>query len=140
MPTDIDAAQKMMDVIAELYPICRSITGNGLRESLRKLHCIVPLQIHEIPTGTSVFDWQVPREWNIREAWIKDSSGRTIVNFRDHSLHIVSYSVPVMKRLSLEALKPISTRCPSIPTGFRTLQAIMMRIGGFASRTDFWRA
>jgi aminopeptidase-like protein len=115
MPTDIDAAQKMMDVIAELYPICRSITGNGLRESLRKLHCIVPLQIHEIPTGTSVFDWQVPREWNIREAWIKDSSGRTIVNFRDHSLHIVSYSVPVMKRLSLEALKPHLHSLPEHP-------------------------
>ena len=105
----------MMDVIADLYPICRSITGNGLRESLRKLQCIVPLQIHEIPTGTSVFDWQVPREWNIREAWIKDSSGRTIVNFRDHSLHIVSYSVPVMKRLSLEALKPHLHSLPEHP-------------------------
>ena len=67
--------QEMHSLMAELYPICRSITGNGVRQTLRRLQEIIPLTIHEIPSGTRVFDWTVPNEWNIKDAYIKDSEG-----------------------------------------------------------------
>jgi len=95
-----------MRLIAELFPICRSITGDGLRASLRILQAIVPLEIHEVPTGTSVFDWTVPREWNIREAWLKNSHGDKIVDFQNSNLHIVNYSIPVHAKMSLKELGP----------------------------------
>jgi aminopeptidase-like protein len=85
----------MYRLIEELYPICRSITGNGVRQTLDRIGRIVPLEIHEVPTGTEVFDWTVPREWNIEAAFIEDRHGNRLVDFRDHSLHVVSYSVPV---------------------------------------------
>ncbi|MGB8223263.1 MAG: DUF4910 domain-containing protein, partial [Polyangiales bacterium] len=90
-----DVGAKMYGLIEELYPICRSITGNGVRETLNRISRIVPLEIHEVPTGTQVFDWTVPREWNVEEAFIEDRNGKRLVDFRDHSLHLVSYSVPV---------------------------------------------
>src|ERR1044071_5695201 len=88
----IDAAWSQM---TDLYPICRSITGEGVRSTLARVARDVPLEISEVPSGTPVFDWEVPREWNVREAWIEDESGRRIVDLRDHSLHLMSYSVPV---------------------------------------------
>jgi aminopeptidase-like protein len=94
----------MFELIRELFPICRSITGEGVRRTLAILSRFSPLSIEEVPTGTAVLDWTVPREWNIREAWIADSSGRRIVDFRDSSLHVVSYSVPVNARMSREQL------------------------------------
>src|SRR5262245_16066501 len=93
-------------LMKELYPICRSITGDGVRATLAGIGRHVPLRIHEVASGTPVFDWEVPREWNIRGAWIKDSSGHTIVDFRNHSLHVMSYSVPVDARLTLGELRP----------------------------------
>ena len=107
--------EEMMRLIAELYPICRSITGNGIRESLRIIGNIIPLDIHEVPSGTPVFDWMVPREWNIREAWIKDSEGNRIVDFRDSNLHVVNYSRPVHARLSLAELRPHLFSLPEYP-------------------------
>ena len=94
----------MHALAAELYPICRSITGDGVRKTLQIIEQLVPVERHEVPTGTAVFDWQVPREWNIREAYIADSSGKRIVDFRNHSLHVLSYSVPVNERLTREQL------------------------------------
>jgi aminopeptidase-like protein len=76
--TPVDEQQigdNLYKLIAELFPICRSITGNGVRESLQILQQHIPLTIHEVPTGTQVFDWTVPREWNIREAYIKNAKG-----------------------------------------------------------------
>src|SRR5262245_38327136 len=69
----------MMHLIAELYPLCRSITGNDVRETLNRISNYIPLSQNEVPTGTQVFDWSVPKEWNIRDAYIKDSTGRRIV-------------------------------------------------------------
>ena len=85
----------MIQLIADLYPICRSITGDGFRQTLRRLQAQIPLEIHEVPTGTQVFDWTVPKEWNIRDAWVKNSAGEKVIDFRRSNLHVVNYSVPV---------------------------------------------
>ncbi|MEM6800061.1 MAG: DUF4910 domain-containing protein [Bacteroidota bacterium] len=97
--------EQMHQLAQQLYPICRSITGNGVRQSLKILQEHIPLKIFEVPSGKAVFDWTVPKEWNIREAWIKDKKGKKIVDFSDHSLHILNYSVPIHQKMSLQELK-----------------------------------
>lgn len=109
------AGAAMHALVAELYPICRSITGDGLRETLRRLQRLVPLELHEVPSGTQVLDWTVPREWNIRDAWIADARGRRVVDFRHHSLHVVSYSVPVRRRMPLSELRAHLHSIPEHP-------------------------
>ena len=101
---DAPLGQAMHDLATRLFPICRSITGPGIRETLRILQEFIPLQIHEVPTGTPVFDWTVPKEWTIRDAFIADSSGRRIVDFRRNNLHVVGYSTPVDRQMSLAEL------------------------------------
>lgn len=96
---------EMEALIEALYPICRSITGNGVRQTLRILQERIPLTIHEVPSGTRVFDWTVPKEWNIESAFIKNSRGEKIVDFANCNLHVVGYSVPFKGKLSLEDLK-----------------------------------
>ncbi|MGA2999426.1 DUF4910 domain-containing protein [Bradyrhizobium sp.] len=100
-----DIGQEIFALAAKIYPICRSITGNGVRDTLRELDAHIGLDIHEVPTGTPVFDWTVPREWNIRDAYIKDSRGQKIVDFASSNLHVMSYSVPVRRQISLDELK-----------------------------------
>jgi aminopeptidase-like protein len=102
-------------LIGELYPICRSITGDGLRETLQRLQRFVPLTIHEVPTGTPVFDWTVPREWNIRDAYVKNSRGERVIDFQKSNLHVLNYSVPIHKKMSLEELKPHLFTLPDHP-------------------------
>lgn len=89
-----------------LWPICRSITGNGLRQSLHILQDLVPLELTEVPTGTRVFDWEVPKEWNINDAYIIAPGGQKIADFKINNLHVVNYSVPVNRELSFEELEP----------------------------------
>lgn len=108
-------ASAMFALAAELYPECRSITGDGLRRSLSILNRVAPLTIHEAPTGEAVFDWVIPREWNIDEAWIKDPGGRTVVDFRNCNLHAVNYSAPFSGRLSLAELRPRLHSLPEHP-------------------------
>lgn len=105
----------MLEMIRELYPICRSLTGDGVRETLAILGRSIELEIHEVPTGTPVFDWTVPREWNIRDAWIKNSSGDKIVDFGASNLHVVGYSAPVEAKLSLEELSEHLYSLPEQP-------------------------
>lgn len=88
-----------------LWPINRSLTGNGNRESLKILSELVDLQITEVPSGTKCFDWTVPPEWNVNEAWIKDSRGNEIVNFRNNNLHLLGYSEGVKGKFELSELK-----------------------------------
>lgn len=91
--------------ITDLYPICRSITGDGLRETLRMIDSVAPLTIHEVPSGTPVFDWTVPDEWNIRDAYVKNSRGQRVIDFRKSNLHVLNYSTAVSKKMPLAELK-----------------------------------
>ena len=98
------------------YPICRSITGEGVRETLALIGRIVPsLEVHEVPSGTPVFDWEVPREWNVRDAWVRGPSGEKVVDFRRHNLHLLSYSVPVHRRMPLAELQEHLFSLPERP-------------------------
>jgi len=106
---------RLHETVKELYPICRSITGNGMRETLCRLQQRIPLEIVEVPSGTPVFDWTVPREWNIRDAYIKDESGRRIVDFRECNLHVLNYSVPVQARIPLNELRSHLFTIPEHP-------------------------
>jgi aminopeptidase-like protein len=110
-----DAGRAMHDLAAELFPICRSITGDGVRRTLKVLQRLLPLQIHEVPTGTSVLDWTVPEEWNIRDAYVADSRGRRLIDFRANSLHVMSYSEPLHRRMSLAELRPHLHSLPDQP-------------------------
>jgi len=105
----------MHALISELYPICRSITGDGVRETLRRLQRLIPLTVHEVPTGTAVFDWTVPKEWNIRDAYVKNSRGERVIDFQKSNLHVLNYSIPVNKRMSLEELKGHLVTLPDYP-------------------------
>ena len=99
----------------ELYPICRSITGDGLRETLALIKKRIPLQTIEVASGTSVFDWTVPKEWNIRDAYIKDSSGKRVVDFQQSNLHVLNYSKPIHATMPLSELKSHLFTLPEHP-------------------------
>jgi aminopeptidase-like protein len=111
--TELGAA--MHAFVAELYPICRSITGPGVRETLARIDTRLPLTVTEVPSGTAVFDWNVPKEWTIEDAWIKDESGVRIVDFQKSNLSVVNYSTPVRARMNLEALRPHLHSLPAFP-------------------------
>jgi len=113
--TRIVRADEMYRLVEQLFPICRSITGPGLRQTLSILGQHVPLEVHEVPTGTPVLDWRVPKEWSVRDAYIKDRSGRRIVDFRQSNLHVVNYSTPVQTRMSLADLDPHLHSLPERP-------------------------
>jgi aminopeptidase-like protein len=106
---------EMHGLAAELYPICRSITGDGVRRTLARIGELIPLEVEEVPTGTQVLDWTVPKEWNIREAFVRGPDGRRVVDFADSNLHVVSYSVPVRKRLPLGELEDRLFTLPDRP-------------------------
>lgn len=100
-----EIGQKIHGLISELYPICRSITGNGFRATLEVLRGYLPLQVHEVPSGTQVFDWTVPEEWNIRDAYVKNGAGEKVIDFGRSNLHVLNYSVPVREKVTLTQLK-----------------------------------
>ncbi len=100
------AGAEMHALVRRLYPICRSITGEGLRRTLRIVQEHLPLEIHEVPTGTQVFDWTVPNEWNIQDAYVKRPDGERVIDFQESNLHVVNYSAPVDTRMRLEELRP----------------------------------
>jgi len=110
-----EVGSSLYSLVKRLYPICRSITGDGVRKTLSILQEHIPLQIHEVESGTQVFDWEVPKEWNIKDAYIKDGSGNRVVDFNDSNLHVVSYSKPVNKRVTLEELKKHIHTLPDKP-------------------------
>ena len=107
--------EQMYALAEELYPICRSITGNGLRQTLSILQKHIPIKIYEVPTGTAVFDWTVPKEWNIKDAWVKNAKGEKVIDFKKHNLHILNYSIPIHQQLNLEELKQYIHTLPDHP-------------------------
>lgn len=112
-----DAGARMYALVEELYPICRSITGDGVRDTLARIERQLPAPLvrTEVASGTAVLDWTVPSEWNIRDAWIADASGARVVDFRASNLHVVNYSVPVRARMSLAELRPHLHALPDHP-------------------------
>jgi aminopeptidase-like protein len=109
------AAVRACEFMRALYPLCRSITGAGVRQTLDLLGERIPLRRIELPTGTPLFDWEVPKEWTIRDAYISDSAGRRIVDFLAHNLHVVNYSAPVHQTMTLDELQPHLHSLPEHP-------------------------
>ncbi len=105
----------MYGFASRLFPLCRSISGDGVRQTLKAIQSHIPLDIHEVPSGTEVFDWTIPKEWNIRDAYIKNAKGERIVDFKKSNLHLLNYSIPVHKKLSLDELKKHLITLPDQP-------------------------
>jgi aminopeptidase-like protein len=110
-----DSGSQLYEFARRLYPICRSITGHGVRETLAAIQEVVALNVTEVPTGTKVFDWTVPKEWNVRDAYIKDPLGERVVDFQRSNLHLVNYSGPVRGTYSLTELTPRLFTLPDHP-------------------------
>jgi aminopeptidase-like protein len=110
-----DPGRSMHDLAADLYPLPRSLTGDGVRATLERLALEIPLEMHEVPSGMPVFDWTVPDEWNVREAWIAGPGGERIVDWADHNLHLVGYSQPVRRTMPLAELLPHLHTLPDQP-------------------------
>jgi aminopeptidase-like protein len=120
---DLDAiGRELYGLVRELYPLCRSLTGNGLRATLDLVGRHIPLALREVPTGTPLFDWTVPKEWNVRDAYIKNARGERVVDFQRSNLHVLQYSVPVARRMTLDELRPHLHTLPEHPewTPYRT--------------------
>lgn len=129
---DVLAGQQMHDFVAELFPICRSLTGDGVRQTLEIIGRHLPdLQVHEVPSGTQAYDWVVPDEWNIRSARLVGPDGGTVVDFKNSNLHVVGYSEPVDLLLSLEELEPHLYSLPQLPDATPYITSYYKRHWGF---------
>ncbi|MEZ4800856.1 MAG: DUF4910 domain-containing protein [Flavobacteriales bacterium] len=132
--------EELENYFDRLWPICRSITGNGVRSSLSILNEIIPLQIHEVPSGKEVFDWTVPNEWNIEDAYIITPEGKKIADFQVNNLHLVSYSIPVDIELSFEELAQHIHTIPDMPDAIPYVTSYYKERWGFClSQNEFER-
>ena len=123
-----------------LWPICRSITGNGLRESFRILQEIIPLELEEVPTGTDVFDWTIPKEWNIEEAYIITPDGKRVADFARNNLHVVNYSAPVDREVGYEELALHMHTLPRMPLAVPYVTSYYKENWGFCMAHKEWNS
>ncbi|MFF9043742.1 DUF4910 domain-containing protein [Streptomyces parvulus] len=130
------AGERMHALVERLYPLCRSITGDGVRATLAIVDEYVPLRVHEVPTGTRVLDWTVPQEWNIRDAYIADGDGHRVVDFAASSLHVLGYSVPVSATMTLAELRPHLHTLPDRPAWVPYRTSYYERDWGFCLAQD----
>lgn len=130
-PTAEGRGTVMFQLAERLFPICRSLTGEGVRETLRILQEHIPLQVHEVPSGTQAFDWNVPPEWNITDAWVKDEDGHRVIDFQKSNLHLVGYSEPFEGRLSLDELDSHLHSLPDEPDLIPYVTSYYSRYWGF---------
>lgn len=107
--------RELHELCAELYPLGRSLTGPGVRATLDVVRRELPLEVHEVPTGTPVLDWTVPREWTVRTAYVADATGRRVIDVARSNLHLVGYSVPVRRTMTLDELRPHLFTLPDQP-------------------------
>ncbi len=135
-----ELGSEMYAFMVKLYPICRSITGEGVRETLRAIQKHIPLEMFEVSSGTKVFDWTVPLEWNVSDAYIMNRYGKRVVDFKAHNLHLMSYSTPVKKKMSLTELSPHLFTLPDHPEWIPYRTSYYTENWGFCLRhSDFQR-
>ena len=126
------SGKHIFDLMSTLWPICRSITGDGVRETLNKIQSFLPgLKVHEVPTGTKCFDWEIPKEWNIKDAYILNPNGEKIIDFNVSNLHVVNYSIPVNKEIDLEDLQSHLHSIKNQPDAVPYVTSYYKRIGAF---------
>jgi aminopeptidase-like protein len=130
--------KEMYSLMKELFPICRSITGNGVRETLKIISKQIPLTVHEVSSGTKVFDWVIPKEWNIEDAYVLDSNKNKIIDFKKSNLHVLNYSIPINKKITLSELKEHIHTLPEQPDAIPYLTSYYKEEWGFCmTHNDF---
>jgi aminopeptidase-like protein len=123
--------EKLSSYFHRLWPICRSITGDGLRESFKILQELMPLELTEVPSGTEVHDWTIPQEWNIKDAYIVTPQGKRVAEFRVNNLHVLNYSEPINAKVSFEELAAHVYTLPEMPTAIPYVTSYYERRWGF---------
>ncbi len=136
----MSSEQELFDFCSSIFPICRSITGEGNRETVRHIQKIVPVTQHEIPTGTRAFDWVVPDEWRITDAFVEDEQGNRVIDFRENNLHVVGYSVPVDEIVSRETLMSHLHTDPRDPDAIPYVTSYYKRNWGFCTSKNKWES
>ena len=121
----------MYKLVKKLFPICRSITGDGVRKTLGIINEYIPIKIHEVPTGTKAFDWTVPKEWNVKDAYVMDKDGNKIIDFKKNNLHVVGYSTPINKTISLSELQQHLYSLPKQPDAIPYTTSYYRKMWGF---------
>lgn len=124
--------EEIYNFCKKIFPINRSLTGDGVRKTLKEIEKIIPeIEIFEIPTGSKCFDWEVPKEWNCRQAYILTPEGKKICNYNKNNLHIVQYSIPINKEVSYEELEKHLYSLPDLPDAIPYVTSYYNETWGF---------